>query len=562
MKRLVPVLCLGLIILGCGGGGGTTPPPTGPITLNPAFDNTRAATADIIAADGGVLTATDVDGRTITLTIPPDALDRTTTITLTPLNALPGIPGGGSLFMGYAIEPAGITFAAPATITVTMPPTDVAGLLPFQMTPAGASAARAGAAPQPSDFYPGFAAWTCNDQGKVDSFTLNATRGLIQGIALGGRAVLEAILQRLPSDACAVLEAQVWGHVQTQLNNPCADFKNLYVAEMIEQAVSVGNVIDAAKQNAQLFEPAVTIYLCWRGMMEYIPAPLPDPLLTLIQSGRDNLGLAADSVIARAEAAKETHDLRVATDLVLLHQLLRINVLEPVTLLSDRNPEDVAALYAELMTFKFEALWEGRYTNNGSGFGLELMEWEIKWNGPRAAMRLPLDSSPQLLNGPFLELQKFTYTYRDNEDQEYSWNQIPDLGRNCSNIPEDFPVPVFFQVGLSRIWPEDFLPGQESAPLSAPIEVDWTLCLKRVYLPPSTREPFNTELNIILKVIQFSRREQGANFRRLLLNQWSAPQAAEAITTCIRETSGTRVEGNFSETGTERFTAVVKHAPQ
>lgn len=111
---------------------GTDPDPVTTPVFPVAYttDNARAASATISAASGGSLTATDADGTSFALTIPPDALDSNTTITITPLSCLtiggPGetrcsdddTSGGTCCLTGALFEPSELQFNEPVTLEI------------------------------------------------------------------------------------------------------------------------------------------------------------------------------------------------------------------------------------------------------------------------------------------------------------------------------------------------------------------------------------------------------------------------------------------------------------
>lgn len=76
------------------------------------------STAEVIAVTGGVITATASDNSRFTLTIPTGALYTTTQISLIPLLAIDGKPLGGSAGAGVKLEPDGLEFALPVTLTI------------------------------------------------------------------------------------------------------------------------------------------------------------------------------------------------------------------------------------------------------------------------------------------------------------------------------------------------------------------------------------------------------------------------------------------------------------
>lgn len=81
------------------------------------LDDARSAT-EVMAVAGGVITATAADNSRFTLTIPSGALYTATTISLIPLLAIDGKPLGGSAGAGVKLEPDGLQFALPVTLTI------------------------------------------------------------------------------------------------------------------------------------------------------------------------------------------------------------------------------------------------------------------------------------------------------------------------------------------------------------------------------------------------------------------------------------------------------------
>lgn len=139
-----------LILVGCGGGGTTPGPGPGPgpdpdpIDLTATTDDTRATTAEVPAEAGGTVTATGADGTSFTLTVPPNALEGDTAITLTPVTSVAGLPYAGGLSGGVTIAPADLEFLLPATLAITPPaalsPTDFHAFAIAPEEPSGAAA--------------------------------------------------------------------------------------------------------------------------------------------------------------------------------------------------------------------------------------------------------------------------------------------------------------------------------------------------------------------------------------------------------------------------------------
>lgn len=95
------------------------PPNEAPAVRFPT-DAARAASAAIGPA-GGTLTATGADGTRYDLLIPPDALDFTELITMTPVLRAENLPLSGGMIGAVSLEPAGLDLYAPAILRVLSP---------------------------------------------------------------------------------------------------------------------------------------------------------------------------------------------------------------------------------------------------------------------------------------------------------------------------------------------------------------------------------------------------------------------------------------------------------
>ena len=87
-------------------------------TVEPELDAARAVSAEI-GPGGGVITATGADGTVFTLSVPGDAVFAPTTITLTPVARLAGLPGSEGRLPAVQFGPDGLVFARAATLTIT-----------------------------------------------------------------------------------------------------------------------------------------------------------------------------------------------------------------------------------------------------------------------------------------------------------------------------------------------------------------------------------------------------------------------------------------------------------
>lgn len=88
-----------------------------PLTVTLGIDSGRAVIGTI-PTSGGVLRAMGADGSVFTLTLPSDALLFTTTITMTPVISVAGLPDGGALVAAVQLEPVGLRLFHPARLEI------------------------------------------------------------------------------------------------------------------------------------------------------------------------------------------------------------------------------------------------------------------------------------------------------------------------------------------------------------------------------------------------------------------------------------------------------------
>ncbi len=91
--------------------------PYDPINLTITLDESHQAEA-VIPVEGGILTATGLDGTTYTLEIPPDALPVETHISLTPVENLAGLPFSDEKAYAVQLAPEGLAFLNFVTLTI------------------------------------------------------------------------------------------------------------------------------------------------------------------------------------------------------------------------------------------------------------------------------------------------------------------------------------------------------------------------------------------------------------------------------------------------------------
>jgi hypothetical protein len=94
------------------------PKPTAVKNVSLALETNRAVSAPITVENGGSVTATATNGTKLTLTVPKDAVLADTTVTLTPVASIAGLPRGARLVGGAQFEPDGTTLTKAATLTL------------------------------------------------------------------------------------------------------------------------------------------------------------------------------------------------------------------------------------------------------------------------------------------------------------------------------------------------------------------------------------------------------------------------------------------------------------
>ena len=93
--------------------------PDHPENFDPANAVQQVQASADIGVEGGTLSITTPDNITYELTIPPDALEESTFISLIPIETIDGLPFDGGLQGAVRIEPDGLMLDLPATLTIT-----------------------------------------------------------------------------------------------------------------------------------------------------------------------------------------------------------------------------------------------------------------------------------------------------------------------------------------------------------------------------------------------------------------------------------------------------------
>ena len=99
----------------------TFPQAPDPITVGSRLQTGRAVAQQVFPHQTTELSATAADGTTYTLVVPPDALLGPTTITMTPVASVEGLPLSGGLVAGVQLEPHGLALYAPVELVIDSP---------------------------------------------------------------------------------------------------------------------------------------------------------------------------------------------------------------------------------------------------------------------------------------------------------------------------------------------------------------------------------------------------------------------------------------------------------
>jgi hypothetical protein len=85
------------------------------------LETSHSASKSMVAGQGGTVTATASNGTKLTLIVPKDALLADTTVTMTPVASIRGLPQGSRFLGGVQLAPEGTALGKDATLTVETP---------------------------------------------------------------------------------------------------------------------------------------------------------------------------------------------------------------------------------------------------------------------------------------------------------------------------------------------------------------------------------------------------------------------------------------------------------
>jgi hypothetical protein len=270
-------------------------PLPSPMTVAARPDAGRAVVARIGAA-GGVLEATGADGAHYTLTVPPEALLYTETITLTPAAAIDNLPLSATGVRAASIAPEGLLFIEPATLTITPPaPATAAHTAGFAFQGAGAE----------------FHLRTLLGAGQADlaqagsPVALTVTTARSYGAAeMADADLLTPLVQRAPSDPADVAE-HVYNAALDEALNATARRARLLEHLRSDYELGAGTQLVSASTNPEAAAPfdlesAVRSYISWRarvrqaGLEEQLRPQISEANLLLGQALRKAGELATE----------------------------------------------------------------------------------------------------------------------------------------------------------------------------------------------------------------------------------------------------------------------------
>jgi hypothetical protein len=99
----------------------TFPMTPDPLDVDSTLQTERAVSQFVNPHEVTEIAAVAADGTSYTLTVPAGALLGPTTITMTPVASVPGLPLSGGLAAGVQIEPHGLMLLQPASLEITSP---------------------------------------------------------------------------------------------------------------------------------------------------------------------------------------------------------------------------------------------------------------------------------------------------------------------------------------------------------------------------------------------------------------------------------------------------------
>ncbi len=237
-------------------GPGDPLPTPNPLTVGLVLNSNMTATAKLDEF-GGRLSLTNAAGYVFTLNVPPDALDRTETITMTDVAKINGLPLSGGLSAAVDLQPEGLLFNTPARLDITSPtPLNPASLMGF------------GAQADGSEF------------ALQLSFITNRTVSLhlqhftMAGAGNGTAANAQGMSQNSPSDPGASTKQQMAANLADCKADPDCSPESLN-EEMIKLCIQLADqsVIPKLKQavgNDDMIDGAVEAWLDWLRTMELL----------------------------------------------------------------------------------------------------------------------------------------------------------------------------------------------------------------------------------------------------------------------------------------------------
>lgn len=284
-----------------------------PLHVRETLEGARSTDAALGPA-GGSLAATAADGTRFVLRVPARALSETRRITMTPLAAITGLPGGSRPAGAVRFEPAGLELARAAVLTVS----------PAAALPVGRQLAFATAAGRDFHAYP-----MLRDRAVRLPITHFSTFGVIR---LGPSAT-EIVFRRQPSTRVAWAEqtlARALRDARARGAGAEAYESAAYAAFYVIGNEHVRPMIAAAKDRVSR-RAALRAYVSWRRQLELLLGEgsyerLEKLLGELTDDVRKMLGSLVEDALRRCESGADPFAAREALALARQLQLWGMDV--------------------------------------------------------------------------------------------------------------------------------------------------------------------------------------------------------------------------------------------
>jgi hypothetical protein len=316
---------------GPGGSAGGFPRQANPLDVSPSPDGSPVS--EYVPVSGGELTATDSNGTTYTLTIPSDALFSGTTISMTPISSLGGMPGG--LVGAVQLEPEGLVLNETATLEIE----------PLDPAPAPGRLAPFTAEGDGADFH-----LLPDPDGGL---TVPVLHFSIPGVADMGSAETQQVQGQMPARTQAQYESLIRDAVKSGNTVAQIDLSAGYYRDIVRPALQAGLSSDAAMDHAFATGLSWQRQVTLLGLEAWVDAEI-DEMLDLFQRMLRN---AAERAYARCVA---DHDLSAVNRMLQIERWTQL-----LGLGSDSSYADVMQKIENCLRFELD--FESALTLNVTG---------------------------------------------------------------------------------------------------------------------------------------------------------------------------------------------------